>query len=291
MELRQIRYLLEIVRGGGFTRASEALGISQPSLTIAVQKLEDELGVTLINRQERKLSLTAEGRAFVARAGQIEELVKGTVHEMEEFRGLERGEVRVGIPGMLATHHFPGMIAAFRERYPSLKLSVVSAGAHSIQSLIESGDLDVGVVADSGFPAWAESRAVIREEMVACMAASHPLSAKLSITLEEFSKEPLYLFSEGYFQRQHLTDMMAAKGLVPNIVFETNLVSLLKKVTAQGGGVSTLLRMAVEEPELSAVPFDPPLFVDAVVIWKKNAYLSKAARAFLDFLQEHSRHS
>ncbi len=285
MEFRQIRYLLEIVRSGGFTRASEVLGIAQPSLTISVQKLEDELGVTLLNRQERKIALTAEGRTFVERARKIEELVQGVAHEMEEFRGLGRGEVRVGIPGMLATHYFPAVIAGFRRQYPGLKLSVYADGANTIQGMIESGALDAGIVADAGFPDWLASHPLLREEMVACVAVGHPLAGKPSITLEEMAREPLVLFSEGYFQRQYLADAMAERGLVPQVAFETNLIPLLKKIAADGGGIATLLRMAVIEPELTAIPFDPPMFVNAAVIWKKNAYLSKAARAFLDFLR------
>lgn len=284
MELRQIRYLLEIVRSGGFTRASETLGIAQPSLSVAVQKLEDELGVTLLNRQERKVTLTAEGRAFVARARQIEELVAGAVNEMEEFRGLERGEIRMGVPGMLGTHFFPAVIADFRRQYPRLRLSVYSDGANKIQAMIESGELDVGVVARADFPGAIAWRPLLREEMVACVASGHPLAGKSAITLKEISREPLVLFSEGYFQRQYLTEAMARDGLTPQVAFETNLVPLLKKVVAGGDGVTTLLRMAADEPGLAAIPFDPPLFVEAVVVWKKNAYLSKATRAFLDFL-------
>ncbi|MBJ6724912.1 LysR family transcriptional regulator [Geomesophilobacter sediminis] len=285
MEFRQIRYLLEIVRGGGFTRAAENLGIAQPSLSVAVQKLEDELGVTLLNRQERKITLTAEGRAFLPRAAQIEELVRGAVHEMEEFRGLERGEIRVGIPGMLGTHFFPALIAEFRQSYPNLKLSVYSDGANRIQALVESGDLDAGIVAAGVFPDSLVSRSLIREEMVACVARGHALAGRDAITLEEMAQEPLFLFSEGYFQRQYLGEAMARTGITPNVVFETNLVPLLKEVTARGGGVTTLLRMAVKEPELVAVPFAPPMYVEAVVVWKKHAYLSKATRAFLDFLE------
>ncbi len=285
MEFRQIRYLLEIVNCGGFTRAAESLGIAQPSLSVAVQKLEDELGVTLLNRQERKITLTAEGRAFFARARQIEELVKGTVHEMEEFRGLERGEIRVGIPGMLGVYFFPSVIAQFRKQYPHLKLSVYSDGANKIQALVESGELDVGIVAEADFPESIACQPLIRDEMVACVAKSHPLSGKSSITIAEISAEPLFLFNEGFFQRQYLNEAMALAGLQPNVVFETNLVQLLKTVVAGGGGVTTLLRMAANEPELTAIPFDPPLFVEAVVVWKKHAYLSKSTRAFLEFLR------
>jgi DNA-binding transcriptional LysR family regulator len=284
VEFRQIRYLLEIVRSDGFTRAAETLGVAQPSLSIAVRKLEEELGVTLLNRQERKITLTAEGRAFFERAEQIEELVKGTVHEMEEFRGLERGEIRIGIPGMLGTHFFPAVIADFRRQYPNLKLSVYSDGANKIQSMIESGDLDVGIVAKAEFPEALSWQPLMREEMVACVASSHHLAGKSAITLQEMSQEPLVLFNEGYFQRQYLTEAMAQLSLEPNVVFETNLVPLLKEIVAGGGGVTTLLKMAANEPGLTAIPFDPSLFVEAGVVWKKNSYLSKASRAFLDFI-------
>lgn len=284
MEFRQMRYLLEIVREGGFTRAAQALGIAQPSLSIAVQKLEDELGVTLLNRQERKITLTAEGRAFMERARQIEELMNSVVHEMEEYRGLERGEIRVGIPGMLGAHYFPPVIADFRQRYPDLKLSVHSDGASKIQALVESGELDVGIAASADFPGSLVSQPLMREEMVACVASSHPLAGNSSITLQELSREPLFLFNEGYFQRQYLVEAMAQLGLEPKVVFETNLVPLLKKVVAGGGGVTTLLKMAVNEPELIALSFEPPLFVEAVVVWKRHAYLSKSTRAFLEFI-------
>ena len=286
MEFRQMRYLLEIVREGGFTHAAASLGIAQPSLSIAVQKLEEELGVTLLNRQERKITLTAEGRAFVARARQIEEMVTSVLHEMEEYRGLERGEIRVGIPGMLGAHFFPSVIADFRKLYPNLKLSVYSDGANKIQSMVESGDLDVGIAASADFPDSIVWRPLMREEMVACVSSGHPLSARPFITLQELSREPLFLFNEGYFQRQYLVEALAELGLEPNVVFETNLVPLLKKVVAGGGGVTTLLKMAVNEPELVAISFDPQLFVEAVVVWKKQAYLSKSTRAFLDFIGE-----
>lgn len=286
MEFRQVKYLLEIVRCGGFTRAAESLNISQPSLSTSVQKLEDELGVTLLNRQERKITLTAEGRAFFERARQVEELMKSTVHEMEEFRGLERGEIRIGIPGMLGAYFFPPVITRFRQRYPKLKLSICSHGANKIQAMIESGELDAGVVAKAEFPDGVAWQPLIREEMVACVADNHPLATKKSITLAEMSREPLVMFNEEYFQRQYLTETMARLGLKPEVVFETNLVPLLKQVVSGGGGITTLLRMAVDEPGLAAIPFDPPLFVEAAIVWKKNAYLSKATRTFLDFIAD-----
>lgn len=290
MEFRQIRYLLEIVHRGGFTRAAESLGIAQPSLSIAVQKLEDELGVTLLNRQERKISLTAEGRAFLEGARQIEELVNHVVHEMAEFSGLERGEIRIGVPVMLGAYFFPSVIADFMQQYPKLKLSIHSDGAKKIQAMVESGELDLGVVASADFPDSIAWRSLLREEMVACVSSSHPLAGMLSMTLYELAREPLLLFNEGYFQRQYLTEAMAHLGLSPKVVFETNLVPLLKKLVAGGNGITTLLKIAVTEPDLVAIPFAPPIFVEAVVVWKKSTYLSKATRAFIEFIEQLQNH-
>src|SRR5690242_7419754 len=124
VELRQIRYLLEVVRRGGFTRAAESLHVAQSALSVAVGKLERELGVRLIDRTQRGAAVTSEGRAFVERAARVEQDVRDLELEMGELRGRARGEVSVGIPAMLATYAFPPLLAAFRKRHPGLRLSV-----------------------------------------------------------------------------------------------------------------------------------------------------------------------
>lgn len=286
MEFRQIRHFLEIVRAGGFHRAAASLRVAQPAISVAIRNLEEELGVTLFDRGRKRVRLTAEGRVFFRRATELERVMRGIEQEMGELRGVERGELRLGLPSMLASHVFPEIIAGFRQRYPGLRLSVYGGGGVRIVEMIENDKVELGIVAGSHIPEGLDYRPLLREEMVACVATDHPLSRSPFITLEELASEPLFLFEKGYFQRELLENLFRGEGLQPEVFFETNHVPLLMATTAGGGGATTLLRLAAEAaPGLVPLSFEPPLFVDAGIAWKSNSYVSSAARAFIDFLQ------
>ncbi len=285
MDLRQLRYVLEVVRQSGFARAARALHVAQPAVSVAVRKLEAELGVALLERSVRGAALTLEGKAFVSRAEAIERELRDLETEMKELCGLEHGQVRIGIPSMLAAYALPAAIGAFRRRYPGLRLSVYSGGARRIQAMIAAGELDVGIVSRQGALDALVFRPLLRDEMVACVARDHHLAGRRSVRLEELAAEPLCLFREEYFQRAVLDEAFAALHLQPKVVLEANLVSLLVDAVSRGEGVTTLLRMAAEA-ERAVVPlsFKPRLHVEAGVAWRAGAYLSRASRAFVDFL-------
>lgn len=287
MDLRQFRVFVEVARQGSFTRAAERLRIAQPAVSISVRKLEEQLELVLFNRQEKRVTLTAEGEALLAHADRILENVAAAEAEMAELRGLGSGEVRVGIPPMMSSYYFPLIIRAFRQRYPNLKLSVNGEGAASIQKMISRGELDMGVIAGHRVPEGLASQHFLREEIVACVPVGHPLAARRAVGFAEFLREPQIVFKQGYYMRELLDEQVDRSGLTPRIVFETNLFSLVRSLVKEGMGLSTFLRMVVSgDPELAAVSFDPPLHLDLVIAWKENRYLSLANRAFIDFLLE-----
>ncbi|HTP65789.1 MAG TPA: LysR family transcriptional regulator [Geobacteraceae bacterium] len=287
MDLRQLRFFVEIVRYGSFTKAAEQLRVAQPAVSMAIKKLEEELDLVLFNRQEKKVSLTAEGEIFLARAKRVLAEVKAAETEMDELRGLSKGEVRVGIPPMLSAYFFPDIIRDFVRRYPGLHLSVYGEGAWRIQKMIEQGELDMGVIAAGIYPENLEVRRFLREEVVVCVPAGHPFADRQAVGYEEFMQQPLVFYKEGYYIRELIFDVMRGTGIAPNIVFETNLFSLVKSLVRNGLGISTFLRMVVSnDSDLRAVSLDPPLHLDLLIAWKKLAYLSRANRAFVDFLLE-----
>lgn len=289
MEFRQIRFFLEIVKAGGFHRAAASLRVAQPAISVAIRNLEEELGITLFDRERKKVRLTAEGHIFFRRATALEVLLRDIELEMGELRGVERGELRLGLPSMLASHVFPEIITGFRQRYPGLHISVYGGGGVRIVEMIENCEVELGIISGSHVPESLDYLPMLREEMVACIATDHPLSRSASITLKKFASESLFLFEKGYFQRELLESLFQGDGLRPEVVFETNHVPLLISVTASGGGATTLLRLAAEAaPGLVPLSFEPPLFIEAGIAWKRKSYLSSAARAFLDYLQHSS---
>lgn len=288
MEIRQLRYFLEITRLGSFTRAAEQLHVAQPAISMAIRKLEEDLDLVLFNRQDRKVALTAEGEIFLGHARRILEELQSAEQEMAELRGLGKGEVRVGIPPMLSSYFFPAIISGFTRRYPNLHLSVQGEGTWRLQRMISQGELDMGVIAGRSVPGdTLEWRHFLREEVVICVPPGHPFAGRGSVPFTEFVREPLVFFKEGYYLRELFFEELREKGGTPNIVFETNLYSLIKPLVRDGLGITSFLRMVVaSDSDLVAVSFDPPLHLDLMIAWKKHAYLSRPNRAFVEFLLE-----
>jgi DNA-binding transcriptional LysR family regulator len=278
---------METARLGSFTRAAEQLRIAQPAISMAIKRLEEELDLTLFNRQDKRVALTAEGEIFLAHALRLTSDIKAAEQEMADIRGLEKGEVRIGIPPMLSSYFFPEIIADFTRHYPRLNLSVTGEGAGRIQQMLIRGELDMGVIAARSVLESLEARHFLKEEVLVCVPAGHPFAGRTSIGFAEFVGEPLVFYKEGYYMRELVFEVLKARGFEPRIVFETNLFSLVKSLVREGMGISTFLRMVVAgDEELVAIPFDPPLYLDLVIAWKQGAYLSRANRAFVEFLME-----
>ncbi len=285
MDLRQLQVFMEIVKQGNFTRAAESLHIAQPAVSMTIRKLEEDLDLVLLNRSEKQVTLTAEGEALLKHAERILDDFSVAATEMAELKELVRGEVRIGIPPMMSAYYFPRIISSFRNHYPNLNLVVNGDGAGRIQQMIVKGELDMGVIASPDRVAGIDYQHFLREEIVACLPANHPLADQTSISMADFLRYPLILFKEGYYMRELMDEYLTATGTQANIVFETNLFTLVRNLIRQQLGSSTFLRMAVTNaPDIAVLPFDPPLHIDLFIAWKSQRYLSRANRAFIDVL-------
>ncbi|MGO3345326.1 MAG: LysR family transcriptional regulator [Marinomonas sp.] len=291
MDLKPLRYFLAIANSASFTKAAEQLKVAQPAVSMAIKKLETELGLTLIHRADRKISLTDEGERLFLHAKKIIQATDDAILEMNELKGLRQGEVRVGIPSMLGSYYFPPILMAFRHRHPTLNLKVIEGGTWQLQRMLEQGELDLSVIVAETLPNNLETHHLIKEEMRVTIAKDHPFSQLESITPDTFFDEELVMFKEGYFHRRIIDRLAKENNKTPKIGFETNLIPLIKSITQQGFGVSTLLSMVIESDDgLITRPFNPPIWLDLSIAWRKGAYLSHANQAFLDFVCEQGTH-
>jgi DNA-binding transcriptional LysR family regulator len=287
MEIRQLEFFVEVARQKNFTKAAETLLVAQPAISKSIKKLEEELGLRLFNRAERKVSLTAEGEVFLKHAELILDQLKHAEAEMAEMRGLKKGEVRIGLPSMVGSYYFPSLIIDFKKTYPDLQITVYEQGTVKIQQMIANGEIDMGVVLEDKSTDELEVVPFLEEEMVVCVPASHRFAKQSAVSYEELAKEPLVLFKEGYFQREIIVQAGRMSGLPLHVTFETNQISLIKSLVAKRLGVTLFLRMVIaEDSGLVPVSLEPPVYLKLGVAWNKNAYLSKANQAFLSFLME-----
>ena len=289
MDIKPLRYFQAIADANSFTKAAEQLHVAQPAISMAIKKLEAELDLTLFHRHERQISLTDEGKKLLQHSRRILQAIDDARLEMEELKGLTKGEVRVGIPSMLGSYYFPPILMAFRHRYPELDLSVIEGGTWQLQQMLERGELDLAIIVADVLPQELYARTFLREQMLVTVAKDHPLAQQTVVSYDDFFREELVMFKEGYFHRKVVDRLAARTECTPNISVETNLIPLIKAIVNQGFGISTLLGMVIEEdPDLIGLPFEEPVWLDLSIAWRRDGYLSRANQAFVDFLLEHS---
>ncbi len=288
VESKSLRYFYEVARLGSFTAAAEALSIAQPAMSMSIKRLEEQLGLSLFHRIDRQISLTDEGLSLYKQAQPILQGLENAQRVMEELRGLDAGQVRVGIPGMLGSYYFPPLLMAFRHQYPGIKLTIIDSGADRLQAMLEQGELDLAFIVSEAVPDSLEASSIMTLPMVAVVSKDHPFAQLPAVNIEAFLKEELAIFKEGYFHRRIIDQMAEKSGISPNIGIETNLIHLMKSFVRNGFGVTSFLDIVLEdEEELVGVPFLTPFRLSIHLAWRKQGYLSVANQCFRDFIIEH----
>lgn len=289
MEIRQLRHFCALLQYGSFTKAASSLNIAQPALSQSIKRLEESLGVTLVQRQARKqnnaLTLTAEGKVLQQHAELILKQVGQAQSHLQQMAQLTRGEVRVAVPGMLGSFYLPTRLMAFRHQYDNLKLSLFEGGTRDALRMLEQQEVDIAIITQSDLKPEFDSCLLINAEIVVASSFEHPLSQLNEVTLADFFEHELVMFKPGYYHREWMLARAEAMGITPQIAFETNLINLIKQVVQQSFAVATLLKMVIQPNDnINTISLAPPVFVELHIAWNKHRPLSQADQAFVNFL-------
>ncbi len=258
MDLRQLRYFLAVADRGSFTRAAAALHVSQPALSLAIGKLENDLGTRLFDRGDRFVRATEAGERLIDHARTLLEAADRARASVAPA-ATPVSIVRLGAPALLASAWLPGALAAFLEARSDVRLQVTVAGARIVEAQVAAGDLDLGLISEYQPSSQVEVTPLFEAALGACVANGHPLAGKTSLTWPDFLAQPLVLFPRGYYQRD-LTEAQATRRRAAlDVVAETDAIPLLKAILRLGRAAGLLMPMAVSAGEgLTVVPFDTP---------------------------------
>jgi DNA-binding transcriptional LysR family regulator len=285
MNLKRLEYFCQLAALGNFTRAAHKVGIAQPALTVAIQKLEQEVGLKLINRADKHALLTAEGQVLHKLAIQLLSQAKQVELELEELKDLDRGTIRFGVSAMMGSYYFPKILTAFMQKYPKIKIHLVDQGTAALEKMLLNSELDLALVRGDLENPQLRYTQLINEEIVAGMVSSHPLASQHTISLAQFCQQPLVLFHEGYFLREVVSHYSKKNHLTLDIRMETNLIELQKSLVCNKVGITTCLsRILQNEDQMTSTPFEPKIEFKLSLAWKKNHYLSKASKVFMAYL-------
>ena len=149
MELRQLEYFQMASHLHNITRAAERLRVSQPNITVAIKKLEAELGIQLFDRSQKQLLLTPEGKIFLTRIELALRNIQDAVLEVNDDKQLQKGTIKIGIPPMMGAYLFPKIFSSFQKHYPHLDIFLQEEGSVSIREQLERDELDFGIIITS----------------------------------------------------------------------------------------------------------------------------------------------
>lgn len=286
MDLRQLEYFHSVAKLSSITRTAEQTYVSQSTVTVAIQKLEEELGVVLLDRSQKQLSLTKEGKAFDKKITDVLSLLQDAVAEIQSYRDFQKGSLKFGVPPMLGPFLLPKILEGFTKRYPGLELSTIEDGSFNLRQLLEKGELDLGIVLYQPSPLL-EMLFISKEQFMVCLPPTHPLASCPTLSLDQLRDDPFIMFKESTYVRKVILEDCQEYGFNPKILLSSNQLETMRRLVAKGSGVCFLIEGIARKSEgLVAIPLNNPLYIEFGLAWKKDRYLSLAAQAFIRFITE-----
>jgi LysR family hydrogen peroxide-inducible transcriptional activator len=245
MNLRDLRYLVAVAEHQHFGRAAEACFVSQPTLSTQIKKLEEELGVVLLERTNRQVMLTPVGERIVAQAQRVLQEVSQMVHIAEEHRDPYGGEFRLGIIPTVAPYLLPKILGPIHKAFPKLKIQLTEGQTAVITRLLREGDLDACILALPVEEENLEEMALYSENFYFAASKHHPKAAKKSVTLDDLEDEQVLLLEDGHCLRDQALDICKSHKAVENTNFRATSIETLRQMVAADVGITLMPELAI----------------------------------------------
>ena len=282
MTLLQLRYFLVLAQTLHYTRTSEKLHISQPSLSHAIRELEEELGVKLFQKEKRRVELTVYGQQFLPYVSKALALLRDGTDSLQDMLCKAPQIVRLGYFHSVSASFIPALVESFyqEEESPNIRFQFVESSSYDILSQLQSGKLDLGFSLHQA--EWAESVGIMRQPLYLTVPASHPLSSRSCVSFQDFAREPQIMLEQGSNLRTNLDQIFALHGVIPNIVFEVRECNAALQYVGLGFGVSVLPQVPAMDSDkvfVSPISDQDKEFVRTVYFTRHKAHpLSPAAQ-------------
>ncbi|ODU08395.1 MAG: LysR family transcriptional regulator [Rubrivivax sp. SCN 71-131] len=280
MTLTELKYIVAVARERHFGRAAEACFVSQPTLSVAIKKLEEELDVKIFERGASEVSVTPLGEEIVRQAQQVIEQAAAIREIAKRGKDPVRGPLRLGVIYTIGPYLLPDLVKNAIEQVPQMPLLLQENFTARLLEMLRTGELDCAIMAvpfpDSGLAV----APLYDEPFMAAVPAAHPLAQRASVSAEELKNETMLLLGTGHCFRDHVLEVCPeyarfssdAEGIRKS--FEGSSLETIKYMVASGMGVTVVPMLSVpkeEQPHLRYIPFAEPVPTRRVVLaWRRT---------------------
>ncbi len=290
MELAQLEAFIQVAHHRSFSRAAEALFLTQPSVTARIQSLEREIGERLFERTGRSVTLTDAGIAFMPHAQRALTAVLEGTDAIEAVRHGDVGSLRIGASSSIATYLLPGILKKFRQVRPRIHVYLSTGQTEDIIEGMLSGETHIAITRLAQHPE-VESIHLCNDDLTLVVAPGHPFSRKRSVTIAEAGREPFLFFERGSSYHSLTYSMFLRAGVVPESAMELDSMETTKHMVEAGLGVAILPVVSItrERESGTLVPVDlrdmeQPAQREIGVHVPRNRALARPTRDLLNIL-------
>lgn len=287
MDILHLTYFIEVAKQLSFTKAARELHVSQPSISKMIRNLEDELKVTLLDRSARRVKLTDAGQALYERGLKIVDSLKNVTADLDDLTSGRKGNICIGIPPMVETSFFAIAIGEYKKKYPNIVIDLVEVGSKAVEEMVEDGSLDIGVVVlpvknKLNFSMFA----FVKDPIWLIVHPEHRLAGRDVVSITDLEEEPIVMFRKDFALHDHIVEKCREYGFVPKVLCESSQWDFMAEIVAAKLGVALLPKVVCDKigDGVKALPIAEEISPwHLAVIWKKDTYLSFAAREWLKY--------
>jgi DNA-binding transcriptional LysR family regulator len=249
MDLRRLEIFVKVAELGSFSRAAEALFLTQPTVSEHLRALEDELAVRLLDRLGRGAAPTPAGQLLLGYARRILALAAEARQAVDQFQGRMTGQLVVGGSTIPGEYVLPGLVALYRSKYPDVSVSLLIGSSRDVAGWVEDGRVELGIVGARPGGRALESRELMSDELIVVVGAEHRWSGRRTVTLDDVRTEPMIARERGSGSREALERALKSAGADLEdfrVVAEMGSTQAIKQAVRAGVGVSIISERAVD---------------------------------------------
>lgn len=280
MTLTELRYIVAVAREKHFGRAAEACFVSQPTLSVAVKKLEEELDVKLFERGSAEITVTPLGDEIIRQAQSVLEQAQAIKEIAKRGKDPLGGPLRLGVIYTIGPYLLPDLVREAIDTVPQMPLILQENFTHKLLDMLRAGELDCAIMAEPFVDAGLAVAPLYEEPFMVAVPKTHPLAQRDKVSAEELKQETMLLLGAGHCFRDHVLEVCPeyarfssdAEGIRKS--FEGSSLETIKYMVAAGMGVTVVPQLSVPmepNPHIVYVPFEEPVPTRRVVLaWRRS---------------------
>ena len=308
----ELKYIETVYRKGSFSKAARELFVTQPALSIAISKIESEIGMPLFDRSTKPLRLTEAGRIYIEKIRQMERLESELRNQLLDLNSMLSGSVRIGATSYIISCVLPPVLNRFRELYPGVRLEIAEAGAYELKEMLRDQRLDITFLSESRKDDPFSVTPAFIDQLLLAVPAGFAVNARLkgcaltagqvrrgehlhegfpAAPLEAFAGVPFVLLGAKYNLRARADAAFAQAGITPCVVMETAQLLTAYALAQSGMGVAFVPDRAVQAAHDGVVFYrlDSPHVVRRMsAATNTSSYQSRATLRFLELLEQYA---